>query len=235
MIRCRPVPVGAHLWAEIAAWDAAPLRERHSHAEGAAIALTNTRWFMPDAIGPLDVIRVLSRANVPCVLVGAYALAGWLKEPRATKDVDVVVAARHHSRALRAIRTGYPALEMRDTPVVTRFIDAARGFAVIDVMKTNQPLTRSVLRHTRVVGGRRPYRIPTLEMALALKFAPMTSPFREDQKKYQDAADFIALVKFNPTIDLRKLMHLGELVYSGGGAEIIEMVRRVRAGERLEL
>jgi hypothetical protein len=72
-------------------------------------------------------------------------------------------------------------------------------------------------------------------MALALKFAPMTSPFREAQKKYQDAADFIALVKFNPAIDLRKLLQLGELVYSGGGKEIVEMVRRVRAGERLEL
>src|SRR5262245_17758995 len=126
MTRCRTVPVGDHLWAEFAALDAAPLRKRHSHAEGAGIALINTRWFMPDAIGPLDVIRVLSRANVPCVLVGAYALAGWLKEPRATKDVDVVVAARHHTRALRAIRNAYPALEMRDTPVVTRFIDAAR-------------------------------------------------------------------------------------------------------------
>ena len=49
-------------------------------------------------ISPLDVITVLNREKISFVLVGAYGLAGWLKEPRATEDVDVVVAASRFRR-----------------------------------------------------------------------------------------------------------------------------------------
>jgi hypothetical protein len=228
------VPVGDHQWAAAAALDEAPLRRRHTHRQGLAIAVHTTRFFMPQLIGPLDVIGVLDRAGVPSVLVGAYALAGWLKEPRATHDVDVVVASRFHAKAVRALGAAYPRLEIHRASVVTRLVDPDRGHAVIDVLKTNQPLIRRVLRTTRTVSGARPYRIPTLEMALALKFAPMTSPLRQPEKKYLDAGDFIALVKNNPQIDLDRLAKFGELVYPGGGEEIVEMVRRVRAGKRLE-
>ena len=56
-----------------------------------------------------------------------------------------------------------------------------------------------------------------------------------DEKKHQDAADFISIVKKNADIDLEKLAKLGEIVYNGGGQEILELVRRVRAGEKLEI
>jgi hypothetical protein len=72
-------------------------------------------------------------------------------------------------------------------------------------------------------------------MALAMKFAPMISLNRADEKKLIDASDFIVIVKSNPEIDLEKLAQLGDLVYPGGGAEIIEKVRQVRAGEKLHL
>jgi hypothetical protein len=45
----------------------------------------------------------------------------------------------------------------------------------------------------------------------------------------------MAIVDANPKIDLDKLASLGELVYGGGGKEIVEMVRRVRAKEKLLL
>ena len=82
------------------------------------------------------------------------------------------------------------------------------------------------------MAGKEGYRVPTLEMALACKFAPMISLMRVDEKKYEDAADFIAIVKTNDDIDLEKL---GDIVYNGGGQEILELVRRIRAGEKLEL
>jgi hypothetical protein len=53
--------------------------------------------------------------------------------------------------------------------------------------------------------------------------------------KYQDAHDFGHIVMSNPDIDLAKLAKLGDLVYPGGGAEIVEKVRQVRAGETLKL
>ena len=43
------------------------------------------------------------------------------------------------------------------------------------------------------------------------------------------------MVKSNPDIDLNKLAELGDLVYPEGGKEVVEMVRQVRAGEKLRL
>jgi hypothetical protein len=50
-----------------------------------------------------------------------------------------------------------------------------------------------------------------------------------------DASDFIRIVNVNPDIDLAKLEELGDLVYPGGGKEIVEKVRQVRAGQKLVL
>ncbi len=43
------------------------------------------------------------------------------------------------------------------------------------------------------------------------------------------------MVKSNAEIDLKKLAELGDLVYPEGGKEVVEMVRRIRAGEKLQL
>jgi hypothetical protein len=43
------------------------------------------------------------------------------------------------------------------------------------------------------------------------------------------------IIDSNPNIDLEKLAELGDLVYPGGGKEIVEKVRQVRTGEKLML
>jgi hypothetical protein len=45
----------------------------------------------------------------------------------------------------------------------------------------------------------------------------------------------MCIIKSNPEIDLRQLAIFGDVVYNGGGAEILEMVRKVRVGEKLTL
>jgi hypothetical protein len=120
--------------------------------------------------------------------------------------------------------------------VVTRFVDPATKKVVIDVMKPTQALHKVALRHTRrIETPERTYHIPSLEFALAMKFAAMVSPNRQEDKKLFDAGDFIRMVKTNPQIDLDKLAEFGGLVYPDGAKEIVEMVRRVRAGESLIL
>jgi hypothetical protein len=79
------------------------------------------------------------------------------------------------------------------------------------------------------------YNIPTLEAALAMKFAPMISLNRADKDRYQDAHDFMYIIDSNADIDLQQLAAFGELIYNGGGAEIVEAVRKVRAGEKLSV
>src|SRR5205823_8288055 len=147
-----------------------------------------------------------------------------------------IVAARHHKKAIKALLAAFAYLEAEDLPVVTRLRDRETQEVAIDVMKPNQQLFREVFKHTHTVSSEgQTYRVPSLEMALAMKFAPMISLHRRDSDKLLDAHDFMKMVEANPGIDLKTLNELGDLVYSGGGKEIVEMVRRVRAGEILHL
>ena len=188
-------------------------------------------------LSPLDVIRVLNKEKISFVLVGAYGLSGWRTQARATEDVEVVVAARQVAKAVRSLTKAFAYLESEDLEVVVRLRDKETKQVAIDVMKPVQPPYRDIFKHTKkIVAGKDSYRVPSLEMALTCKFAPMISLMRVDEKKLQDAADFIDIVKKNADdIDLEVLASLGDIVYNGGGNEIIEFVRKVRAGERLDL
>jgi hypothetical protein len=189
-----------------------------------------------NAIAPSDVIAVLNSGRISFVLIGAFGLAGWTRVARATEDVDVIVAARHHKKAVRLLLNAFPQLGAEEHEVVTRLRDRETQAVAIDVTKPNQPLYRVSFKNAELIrSGSQEYRVPTLEMALAMKFAPMISLMRSDDKKHTDAADFIRMVRSNPEIDLEKLAALGELVYPGGGKEIVEKVRQVRAGEKLNL
>ena len=192
--------------------------------------------YVPHFIQPEEVIRVLNAAKISFTLVGAHGLGGWTQKPRATEDVDVVVIQRHVKKAVTALTAAFPNLDVDDKPVVVRLRDRETAAVAIDVMKPNQPVIHAALKHTREVkSGRLTYKVPSLEMALALKFAPMVSLYRADDDKHVDATDFIRVVRQNPDIDLDKLSTLGELVYPGGGKEIIGLIRRVRAGEQITL
>jgi hypothetical protein len=191
---------------------------------------------MAKLIPPVEVIRVLNEAKVPFVLVGAYGLSGWLKEARATEDVDVVVAGRHVKKAVKALEAVFPDLEALDLPVVTRLRDRVTKDVAIDIMKPVQQPYRAVFHHTNTVrSGGQSYRVPSLEMALVMKFSAMTSIYRADKDKYQDAHDFILLVEHNPDFDRDNLAELASLIYPEGGKDILEMARKVQAGEKLNL
>jgi hypothetical protein len=107
---------------------------------------------------------------------------------------------------------------------------------VIELPKPVQPLLKAALVRNRAIRARRrAYRIPSLEMSVALVYAPMmTLPWSEPEK-YLAAGDFLRILDANPLMDLKALAACGELLYKGGGADILEKVRRVRAGEGLNL
>ncbi len=206
------------------------------HADSLATATLLSSFQMAHAIPPSEVINVLQNVGISFVLVGAYGLGGWIQKPRATEDVDVIVAAKHHKKAIKALLAAFAHLEAEDLPVVTRLRDRETQKVAIDVMKPNQQLFREVFKHTHTVSSQgQTFRVPSLEMALAMKFAPMISLYRSDIDKHQDAHDFGRMVVSNSDIDLEKLAELGDLVYPGGGKEIVEKVRQVRAGEKLIL
>jgi hypothetical protein len=189
-----------------------------------------------EAIPLPDVVQVLTGLQIRFVVAGAYGLAEWRQTSRATEDVDVVVMARHHKKAARALLEAFPQLEADDQEVVTRLRDTKSKKVLIDVMKTNQPLYHAIFKNCqRTTLEGYSFAIPTLEMALAMKFAAMISLVRADYKKYIDASDFIRMIQVNEVIDLAKLAELGELVYPGGGKELTEKIGQVRAGEKIRL
>ena len=210
-------------------------------------------------LSPVDVIAVLNREKISFVLAGAYGLAGWMTQARATEDVDLIVALKHVKKATRILTEAFPYLESDDQEVVVRLRDKETSNVLIDLMKPTQLHLRAIFKNTiRVEMDHQEYRVPSLEMALVLKFAPMISLARIDRpkfigahdlrawtlfllreiaridrKKFIDAHDFMDIVQRNPEIDQALLTELGDLVYNGGGKEIVEMVRKVRAGEKL--
>lgn len=191
---------------------------------------------MPTVIPLGDVIRALNKAKISFVLVGAHGLAGWRKKPRATEDVDVVVTARQVKKAVSVLLIAFPHLEAVDVPVVVRLRERDSKDAAIDVMKPVQQPYIEVFKHTnKVTTDGQTYRIPSLEMAIVMKFSAMTSLYRADVDKFQDAHDFVQMVQVNPQLNKEKLGELAALMYPDGGKDILEMVRKIQAGEKLIL
>jgi hypothetical protein len=195
-----------------------------------------TSYQMDQVISPEDVIGLLNKERISFVLVGAYGLAGWRKEARGTEDVDVVVAAKQVKKAVRILCVAFPQLEAVELPVVVRLRARTSGDVAIDVMKPVQPPYRDVFKHTQSVhSGGLTYRVPSLEMALVMKFAAMTSLYRADEDKLIDAHDFIRMVKHNAELDREKLAAIASLLYPDGGKDVLVLVRRVLSGEPLHL
>jgi hypothetical protein len=206
------------------------------HSRSLATSTALMEYYVPKAISPAAIIGLLNDAGINFMLVGAHGLGGWTKKPRATQDVDILVAAKQHKKAVRILLEAFPHLEAADFEVVTRLRDRETREVVIDVMKPNQPLYRVALKHSRLVRTEeQTHKIPSLEMALAMKFGSMISLNRQDVDKLQDVVDFARIVQANPQIDLKVLGQLGDLTYPEGGKELLEKVRQVRAGEKLNL
>jgi hypothetical protein len=204
------------------------------HSRSLATSMALSAYYVKNFITPLEVIRILNEAGVRFMLVGTHGLGGWMQKPRATEDVDVLVATRGYKKALRALLAAFPHLEGDDDEGMTRLRDRESKTVAIDVLKTNQQLYREALKHAWMIQFEgQAFQIPSLEMALVMKFARfVTLPWSEPEK-YLDLHDFMCIAEANPDLDPRKLAELGDLVYPGGGREILEKVRQVRAGEKM--
>ena len=184
-------------------------------------------------LSPADVARVLGRAKVRYVLVGALAINLYTGKPRATQDVDVITGAS--TRARRALQEAYPDLTVEEHPVLIRFKDKDRE--VLDLIKSRSgKLFGEVLRQAvsvRMVGTA--VRVANLEAALATKFASMSNSARSVPDRLQDVVDFSRAATFHEETKLPLLHRLGELTCRGGGDALLKLIGDVRAGRRLDV
>jgi hypothetical protein len=196
------------------------------------------RFGMPE-IDLKKIVVALQGKRIPFVLTGAHGIATWTGRPRSTHDVDILVkSGRNYARAVKAIQSLYPDLEVRNFAGVAAFFVSGETWSVIDVtyphrLDIAQTLETAIWFEDQ---GLR-FRIPKLEAALANKYGAMLAFTRDAGKRGQDAVDFYGMVKHSldegrDPIDLEWLEELGELVWpGGGGAEILRFVDEAKAGK----
>lgn len=206
------------------------------HARSLAISTALVSYYYADAVPPLEVVAALNHAGVPFVLIGTHALGGWMRRPRTTADVDILVASRHQKRAIHTLLGAFPWLTAGAAESNTPLYHSESRRVVVEVMKAGQPLLQAALKHThRVRSTGQVYRIPSLEMAGTMKYGPMTDPHRDWADRYLDAHDFLCRIQANTDLNLERLAELGDLVRAGGGRALAAQVRHIRAGGKLVL
>jgi len=133
---------------------------------------------------------------------------------------------------IQAICQRWPQLIVEKQEVVVRFRDpgevAITGEMkqVINAMLPSNPCYEAILDRYHTVDPTTGHRIPIIEAACASKFAALVSPYREWERKQQDAVDLRSIMVPNhATLDRRLLQLLGDLVYPDGGKELLEYLQ----------
>lgn len=67
-----------------------------------------------DAVNPLKIAALFEQANVSYGLIGGHMLSFFTGMPRATIDVDFIIAKKHFSKAAQFIEKNFPDLEPND-------------------------------------------------------------------------------------------------------------------------
>jgi hypothetical protein len=185
------------------------------------------------------VIDTLNSAGIKdWVLMGLQGYVGYMPEPRATQDVDIMLPYSRRARAKKAISERWPALIVRELSQDTRFMDPldidpqGQPKPVIDLMHPWSAFQELILKEYVVVDEETQHRLPTLEAALAWKYAAMISPHRDRDKREYDAADFRRLVRANRDRILHDdLRRLASLIWENGADEIERFIQTALSDE----
>ncbi len=184
-------------------------------------------------VTPQGVIECLNQAQIKnWVLMGLHGYVGYLPQPRATQDVDVMVPYSQRDRTAKAIAARWPMLLQVTQSQVVRFLDPTdldfdgNPQPVIDIMLPWGKFQESILKNHVLVDTETQSRYPTLEAALASKYAALVSPHRTRDKKEQDAVDFRRMVRANhERIVTEKLRELANEIWEYGGDEICRFIQ----------
>lgn len=183
-------------------------------------------------VTPQEVIECMIQAGVKnWVLMGLHGYVGYLPMPRATQDVDVMVPYSQRKRAADAVGARWPMLTRVELPQVIRFMDSTdldhegHSKPVVDVMCPWSPFQETILKEHVLIDESTGSRYPTVEAALASKYAALVSPHRDRDKKEYDAGDFRKIARANQeNIDRQRLSALASQIWERGGIEILEFI-----------
>ncbi len=193
-----------------------------------------------DAVSPLEVAALFEEKRFSYVLIGGHMLSFYTGTARATVDVDFIVSGTDFARAAKAVKNAYSQFKAHDQVYHVTY-DSRRANQKdperIDLVRDTFPLFREIVgQYCHILRSREhTVKIPTIEAAIALKFAASISPNRGDENKPVDNADLLRLVRSRSSLDTVALSKLGNLVYQGGGKELISIVEDIRTGKSVSL
>lgn len=194
-----------------------------------------------DAVSPEEVVLILSKIGARHVLIGGHMLSFYTGTPRATVDVDIIVSAAHVKKAIDAISLAFPQFDEQDLVYNVRFSSRAGGQGQnaerIDIVRSNTPLFDRIIKSHAVAveADGRIVHLPSIEAAIALKFAAAVSPNRGDEKRPQDRTDLMLMISRNRSLNQGFLKELGNLAYPGGGEELVALVAGIHGGEPVSI
>ncbi|MFA0813218.1 nucleotidyl transferase AbiEii/AbiGii toxin family protein [Microbulbifer epialgicus] len=157
---------------------------------------------------------------------------------RATVDVDFIIGGGHFDRAAKAVEANYSELRYNNKTFHVTY-DTTRNVKDperIDLVHGTQPLFREVVSNHSVTirDAGHVIKLPSYEAAMALKYGAIVSPNRGDKRNI-DAYDLERLAKARKTSDERTLSKLGNLVFPGGGDELVDAIADMRLGKPVRL
>lgn len=188
-----------------------------------------------DVVNPLEVAALFEEQELSFVLIGGHMLSFYTGIARATVGVDFIISDADFAKASKTINQSYRQFRETDRVYHVTFdtkknvVDPER----IDLIKDVFPLFREVVSQysTRLREDIHSVKIPTIEAAIALKFAASISPNRGNEDKPIDNTDLLRLIKSTAKFDEKALFALGELIYTGGGKELISVVNDMKSGK----
>ena len=179
-----------------------------------------------------EVMDCLREAGVKnWCLMGLHGYVGYLPMPRATQNVDVMVPHNQKKKAVKAICSRWPQLEMEEFEPGVRFYDPGEldrdgnKVPVIDLMFPWGKFQETILRDHVLTDIATGHRYPTVEAAIVAKYAALISPSRNLDKKEQDASDLRRIILANHLeLDLPAIQSLAGQVWESGSDEVLRFV-----------
>ncbi len=173
----------------------------------------------------LDLFDRLDREGVEWVLVGAQAINLYLRRPRATADVDIVVRKKHLRKAKKVLREVCGAVEESEVHFKAELSSDPERLGVDLIKSTSHPLFEEALDRKVPIEG---IPAPCLEALLALKYLAAVSPWRSTPDKYQDVSDFArAFFDNRPKVDRALLIALASKAHKDARPEVEKFLHAI--------
>ncbi len=175
------------------------------------------------------IIAAFEAAGARWCLIGAHAV-NLYTEPRATADFDFVFDDRKERKVLAALVDAFGALESVDVDAAVRL----PGLNVDLVRASTNELFRAALTHATERDG---WRVPPIEVLLALKYLSATSGFRARARKAQDATDLMRLYESvdEGALDRALLRELTSKIYPGAADDFDALLDKIERGEPITI